>query len=200
MKQLAKALTILGVAAFSFTSCAKEKQKKNDETIKSFSSVTIGNQNHAAGNIIDLDAGKVYTLAQAHDQQENIDLIFYHDNPTNSLWIACPSSFSEFTTIALPMESTPTYGTNFWTTLTTMEIGNTDITSGTFDGISTFAALSSTFKNDYHVMIGAASNPSPGEVYKFRTGNGKIGLIRINSHNGNHSVSGSCKVDIKIQQ
>lgn len=200
MKHLAKVLTILGIAALPMTSCEKEKNKKNDDTIKSYSSVTVGNQNSTAGNILDLDGGKVYTLPQAYENQETVDLIFYHDNPTNSLWMACPSSFSEFTTIALPMESTPTYGTNFWSTLTTMEIGNTDITSGTFDGISTFATLSSTIANDYHVMIGVASNPSPGDVFKFKTGTGKIGLIRINSHNGNSSTSGSIKVDIKIQQ
>lgn len=186
-----------------FCGCKKEDKTPSapvDDSINSFASITVGNQNNPVGCFINLRNGTVYNLQDAFAAQDQIDLIFYNDAPSNSPWFSSPADLSMYTTYDQYFETSDPYGVSHWSTLNTIKISNSDITSATFESMTTSTALSQTIADDYHAMIGAVPEVLPGVVYKFITFNGKAGLIRVNAVTGNAQVNGNLKMDIKVQK
>jgi hypothetical protein len=192
-------ITFFTILLFAI-SCKKEDTKLADNTPVQQFSVTMGNQSSATYNcFLSFDSAKVFTLTNAHTNQNRIDLIFLHNNPDNLAMFVSPASIGSAITISPDIYTNPIYGIENWTTKNSIQIGITDISVADFNNLSTNGQLHTAYENDPHVTIGWEIDITPNKVYKYTSNRtGKRGLIKVNSINGNYSTAGQINMDIKM--
>jgi len=192
-------ITLISIL-FLAISCKKEETKFNDNTpTQNFSSITLGNQSSATYNcFLSFDSAKVFTLTNAHANQNKIDLIFLHNNPDNLAMFVSPAAISGAITISPDIYTNPIYGVENWATKNSIQIGITDISIADFSNITTNGQLHTAYENDPHVTIGWEIDITPNKVYKYTSNRtGKRGFIKVNSINGNYNSAGIINFEVK---
>ena len=142
-------------------------------------------------SFLSLSDFNTYTLAEAFNKQENMDIFYYYGPDKHTL--ASPGANVEpdiFT------GATPAHKLDFWTTRNTTRYKLFEIPS------SAFYAL----QNDSLLIIGygteegkrKAKNIDSGQVYGFSDKSSRLGMILVREVSGKDS--GFIKIDLKIQQ
>lgn len=194
-------LSIMGCIMLIFPACSSDEGEPASESLVTHNRIVLGNQNHVQiGSFVNLYSGKIYTIREAFENQGQIDLVFFHDDPSNAPCLVSPSAVAQYTTIDNKIQTDPQHGLAKWELLTTMEIGVTDITAGQFEGVKSYPELKTLIDKDNHVTVKGEYQISAGKVYKFKTGNKKWGLISIIALDGNAKTSGTVAMDVKIQK
>lgn len=193
----------------SLVSCKKEPTPEvtnQDETIavSSFLNINLGNHNNVDfGSFINLRTGEVYHLsidAKAFDNQSKVDLVYYYNNINHTdPFIGAPTTAGSNNATGGIFDNNP-YGINFWTTVNNTEFGlANDISVGDFNSIQNLAELKSKW-GTVSVGLHYEYNVLSDKIYRFKTTDNKIGLLKINSIVGSGQTIGTMNVDVKIQK
>ncbi|MBT4340215.1 MAG: hypothetical protein HOD63_16615 [Bacteroidetes bacterium] len=170
-----------------------KKSTFNDfSPILTFDSIVLkGRLNPDPKSFLSLSDFSTYTLAEAYNNQENID-IFYYYGPENHT-MASPGANVEpdiFT------GATPAYKFDFWAVRNTTRYKIFEVPKATFDAISNDSLLIIA----YGVEEGKrkAKELVNGQVYSFADKTSRLGLFRVIDISGKDS--GYIHMDMKIQE
>lgn len=156
-----------------------------------FPSVEMGAQNNSIGSFYSLIEDSVYTLNQAFENQDKIDICYYYDFiDTDENTIASPGANIDES--VYPGAN----GLSNWTTRRTTRFKPAGITEAEFlnahnDSLLIVAYGQSEGKRK-------AKNLQTGNIFSFNNEDGKIGLFRVNSVSG--MDAGTVNISIKVQQ
>ncbi len=187
----------------SLAACTKEEGKDPLSTpINSFKNIKLGNVNNTNyGSFINLKNGSVYFLNQAPkgiDNQSDVDLAFWYNTINHGdPYLGAPAEVQS-NSYDGPIFSSSPNGVNFWTTLHNTGFSTAyQVSVGTFDNIDNYQELKDAVEDIYGNY---EYNVRSEKIYKFKTWDNKIGLLRINTISGNGQVAATMDIDIKVQQ
>jgi hypothetical protein len=152
-------------------------------------SVVLGAQdNPSLGSFYSTQTNEIYLQGDAFNNQSIIDILYYYDATDLSV-IASPGAQN------IDDYFTGTSGIDNWTTLNETRYTKTDITVVEFDAISDDSIILNAFDADDSNR--KAKNLAVGDVYAFRTENGKKGLFKVIAIDG--EAAGTVEIAIKVQ-
>lgn len=167
-------------------------------------SINIGNHNNTAfSSFLNLKTGAVYSLStdpKGVDNQSSVDLVYYYNtiNHTDA-FLGAPTTAGSNNATGGIYDNNPD-GINFWTTVKNTQFGYaSDISVGDFNNIDNLAELRSEWGTlDIGLYYEYAVQSE--RVYRFKTVENKIGLLKINTIVGSGQNVGTMNVSIKTQQ
>lgn len=162
--------------------------------IDQFPNVKLGAQNNTeTGSFFSLTNGNVYTLEQAYNNQELIDLLYFYDNFLDLEENIIASPGANLTDV-FP----GTYDVTSWDVKNTTRYSRAklDVTEAEFDYAQNDSIL---IANSFSFESGGRKTKflKPGDIYSF-VRDGIIGMFKVVSTSG--ETSGYIIVDIKIQK
>lgn len=192
---LTKLMLLALVAIFTFASCEKDDDNESSKWI-----VTLGAQsNPNTGAFYSISEKKVYTQADAFNNQEKIDLLcFYENTVDHQNFTTLSSPGANITDIFTGETSVEYYDTK---NLTKFTLPATDLTVEQFDQIENGNEIIATYF-DFTVTSGykKAKELSVDDIYAFLTQDGTYGLFRVIELSNTESESGWIKVELKTCQ
>ena len=156
-----------------------------------FPSVEIDAQNNVRGSFYSLVEDSVFTLNQAFENQDKIDLCYYYDFiDTDENTIASPGANIDAS--VYPGEN----GLDNWTIRRTTRYKLTDLTVDEFESAINDSLLIAAYGQSEGKR--KAKNLQAGNIFSFKNEDRKIGLFLVNSVSG--MDAGTVNISIKIQQ
>ena len=156
-----------------------------------FPSVEMGAQNNSTGSFYSLTEDSVYTLNQAFENQEKIDLCYYYDFiDTDENTIASPGANIDESVYP------GVNGLSNWTTRRTTRFKLTNITQVDFLNAHNDSLLIVAYGQSEGNR--KAKNLQTGNIFSFKNEDGRIGLFLVNSVSG--MDAGTVNISIKVQQ
>ncbi|MFN8259068.1 MAG: hypothetical protein U0W24_25490 [Bacteroidales bacterium] len=153
-------------------------------SIKKISNIILGAQSNAGiGNFFSVINSTVYSLQNATNNQEDMDLLLGY-NSTDKAYLASPAA-----------DLTGDYDLSAWTVKNNTLFCPTTRSVAEFDMIETDLPIISSFYEDQ--ATDKIVSLTAGTVYSFKTADGKLGLIKIISVPS--SNTGTSNFEIKIQ-
>jgi len=159
--------------------------------ITTYQNIFLGAQSSTIGNSFASENGTVYTLVEAKNNSEKIDLMYFF-GATNLASLAAPNDPD-----AAMVYNNPQNGLQTWDILNNTKFRMTDLSSDDFNSIV----------SSYHLVIAAntptgpdqskINNLSAGNVLAFFTSDEKYGLIRID--NIMSAEDGTIEITVKVQ-
>ncbi|NQU32522.1 MAG: hypothetical protein HQ521_04745 [Bacteroidetes bacterium] len=156
-----------------------------------FQSVELGAQNNSDASFFSCSDGLSYTLSEAYNYQDKIDMCYYYDFiDTDENTIASPgANIDESVYIG-------EFGLNNWTTRRTSRFKIADITESDFYNATNDSLLLAAYGQAEGNR--KAKNLQQGSIFAFKNEDGKIGLFMVNSLSG--TDDGLVNISIKIQE
>lgn len=205
MKKTFQSIAVACYALLALSACKKSDDGPQDTPANSYTNIELGSQNNPKGCFLSLRTGTVYTISDAFYHQANVDLLFWYNRDTGgasstATWLTSPAGTMSYYGAYHQEEFIfSTKGLNNWQTLNNTEMGNLAITSGQFDAIENIAQLTTAFNSDSRIF-GNSLFPKANDILRFKTHDGKIAVMRVNSVTGNaNSTAGRIMIDIKAQ-
>ncbi len=199
-----KILSIAIIAAL-LTGCDKKDDDNNKPSgktpINSYTNINLGNdKNDDYGSFINLKSGQVYFLSKAPkalESQSNIDLVYWYNNINHGdPYLGAPAEVKSNIYEGEIFDNNPD-GINFWTTVNNTFFSSTNISVGEFNNITSYEQLKDAVDEIYgHYEYNVKSE----KVYKFKTWDNKIGLLKINTIVGRGDITATMNIDIKVQK
>lgn len=160
--------------------------------IFSFQNLQLGMQNSNIGSFLNPFTGIVYNSTDANLLQNDIHVLSYYyiSSGTPSFTFSSPGD-----------SDAPTYlpSLSSWTNLNYTDWDYvTQISTDAFDSCSNDSLLIVSFHSGAGISSRKYKWATAGKVIPFKTTNGKVGLIKVNSVSGNES--GYIDFDLKIQK
>jgi hypothetical protein len=204
-------LIILSSLVISLFSC--EKEEKVTETpivpaaetpINAFDSINLGNHNSTEfGSFLNLKTGTVYSLLtdpKGIDNQSNVDLVYYYNNINHTdPFLGAPTTAGSNNATGGIYDDLVN-GINLWTVVNNTEISlMQDVSTAEFNNIDNLSELKAewgTFDIGLHYEYAVSSD----KIYRFKTFDNKIGLLKINTIVGSGQTIGTMNVSVKVQQ
>lgn len=157
--------------------------------VETYSAVIMGGQANSTGSFYETETNTVHTQASAKSNAADVDFVYYY-------------GASNFATIAAPDDSDAgTVYNNASTGLQTWSTRNstrfravTTMTSAQYDAIVTDDQLVAEAAG---ANLTAATNLAIGEIYAFKTDDGRSGLFRVDGIVP--TDSGSITISVKVQ-
>lgn len=186
MKKINYFMTLLVIIAISFNAC-KDEEDEPQQVI-----VAIGAQDNAAtGGFYSVQENKVYTMDQAFQSQDKIDLLcFFEEAGGNNIAMASPGSgIKDIFTGSSSVEN--------WTVQDTTFFSATTVTPEQFDALTTTDALiESSF--DQENKRKKAKDLKVNDIYAIQIQSGQYGLFKVTSVT--QGASGSVTFELKMKQ
>lgn len=159
--------------------------------IKVYDNVVLGDQdNNTLGSFFASDEGAVYMQAEAKENQERIDFLYYNDG-VNFASLAAPND-----TYAGVIYNNASNGLQTWTTLNPTKFKVTTLTNNNFNLITTSAQIVTASILPTQPNQSDINNLEVGDILAYETAGDVYGLIRIDEiSTDNHTI----KLTIKIQ-
>jgi len=152
--------------------------------------ITLGAQNNTqAGSFFSFSDESVYTLEQAFNNQQLVDISYCYYTESEST-LSSPNDNDA------PSVFTGTYGISNWQYRNEARYNITSLTSLDFDNVLNDSLLIASYD-----VVGAkrkGKNIETGQVWAFRIQSGKIGLIEVG--NIETGTGGNAALKIKIQE
>jgi hypothetical protein len=159
--------------------------------INYYPSITMGAQSSGINSFFSLADGLTYSLEDAFNNQEIIDMCYYYDFvDTDENTIA--SSGANIDESVFPGD----YGLDKWITHRETRYKIADIQESDFDAATNDSLLIAT----YGLAEGKrkAKNLQTGSIFSFKNADGKVGLFVVNSISG--TDNGEVSIKIKFQE
>ena len=156
-----------------------------------FHSVELGAQNNSAASFFSLSEGLTYTLSEAYNKQDKIDMCYYYDFiDTDENTIASPgANIDESVYIG-------EFGLINWSTRRTSRFKIADITESDFNNANNDSLLLAAYGQAEGNR--KAKNLQQGSIFAFKNEDGKVGLFKDNSISG--TDDGVIYISIKVQE
>ena len=159
--------------------------------INYFQSVELGAQNNSMGSFYSLSEDSVYTLNQAFNNQNNIDLCYFYDFiDIDENTIASPGANVDES--VYPGES----GLSNWSTRRTSRFKIANISDEDFFNATNDSLLLAVYGQSEGNR--KAKNLQDGIIFSFKNNDGKVGLFKVNSVLG--TDAGTINISIKVQE
>lgn len=156
-----------------------------------FPAVEMGAQNNIISSFYSLSKGEVYTLEEAFQNQDVIDLCYFYDFiDTDENTIASPGANIDAS--VYPGENE----LSNWTTRRTTRFKLTDLTEEEFENATNDSLLIATYGQSEGNR--KAKNLQSGNIFSFKNQDGKTGLFHVHSVIG--TDEGTVNISIKVQE
>jgi hypothetical protein len=152
------------------------------------SHIVMGAQNNIqTGSCYSFEIQKVYTVSEAKENQDSIDMVFYYG--VDELTIASPGANIE--SGIFPEDISPLYWevrNTTWYIKTTLN--ENDFNNATNDSIMIANYVDANGKRKAKIL-------TAGDIYVFKNQQNRLGLFKVNSASG--TDAGLVDIDVKIQ-
>lgn len=160
------------------------------DSVRYVPALTMGAQQCTTqGSFLDVRNMIVYFQEEAFNVQDSIELLYYYDPAGDYNTISSPNANIDATIY------TGATGLPFWTVKHESRFLETSLSAAQFDAVVNDSLLIATF--DPINSKRKAKNLMSGEVYSFKTSEGKFGLFKVMNVTG--AETGTVEIAIKIQ-
>jgi hypothetical protein len=154
-------------------------------------SIILGAQNNSSiGSFLDIKNDVVYSLQQAYSVQDSIEILYYYDALTgNANTLASPNATIDASVFP------GTYGLANWTVKNEVRYLQTTFTDADFVKFNNDSLLIATYNDP--LAKRKAKNLVAGNIYVFKTADGKLGMFEVLNVTG--TDAGTVEIKVKMQ-